>query len=78
LLINFRSFPKIGSGSGPPDGQSPQGRSRVSSPITLSPRRIIAGVSVRTRIVTLAMIPVAGFLINGIALQWANMKSDGR
>jgi methyl-accepting chemotaxis protein len=33
----------------------------------LSIRRIITGVSVRTRIITLAAIPVAGFLINGIA-----------
>ena len=33
----------------------------------LSLHRLISGVSVRTRIVVLAAIPVVGFLVNGIA-----------
>jgi methyl-accepting chemotaxis protein len=33
----------------------------------LSPYRLVSGVSVRTRIIALAVIPVVGFLINGIA-----------
>jgi methyl-accepting chemotaxis protein len=35
--------------------------------MTLSPYRIITQISVRTRIILLAAIPVIGFLINGIA-----------
>jgi methyl-accepting chemotaxis protein len=35
--------------------------------MTLSPYRIITRISVRTRIILLAAIPVIGFLINGIA-----------
>jgi methyl-accepting chemotaxis protein len=35
--------------------------------MTLSIHRLITGVSVRVRIIALAVIPVAGFLINGIA-----------
>ena len=34
--------------------------------MTLSLPRMIAGISVRSRIILLAAIPVAGFLVNGI------------
>ncbi len=40
---------------------------KAANAMTLSVRRIISRVSVRARIVLLAAIPVAGFLVNGIA-----------
>ena len=37
--------------------------------MNMSPSRLISNVSVRTRIVALALIPVVGFIINGIAFK---------
>jgi methyl-accepting chemotaxis protein len=42
-------------------------RERAAAPMTLSPHRLITRVSVRVRIIVLAVIPVIGFLVNGFA-----------
>ena len=42
-----------------------------------SPARLISRVSVRTRIVAIAVIPVIGFLANGIAFTSGETEVDG-
>jgi len=46
--------------------------------MTVSFHRIITRVSVRTRIIVLAGIPVIGFLVNGMAFMVANERSATR
>src|SRR5258707_14302436 len=45
----------------------PAGGGKAATAMTLSFHRIIARISVRTRIILLTALPVAGFLANGIA-----------
>ncbi len=42
-------------------------RRKPDAPMSLSPIRLITNVSVRTRIAVLALIPVVGFIANGVA-----------
>ena len=51
---------------------------KAAHAMTLSFYRIITGISVRTRIIVLAVIPVVGFLVNGIAFTAGEREVEQR